>query len=204
MARPHLTAEQREQTREAIRLHALALYREGGLEAVSVRAVATQAGLSPASIYSYFPTLRALIESLWREPVVNWLGEMQSVAGEIQDPTDRLRTIVKMYTGFAIDNREIYRAALLHVRPAHTLPPDVQPLTGLPLHTMLRDTIEEAQASGSVRAGNADIMAQAIWASLHGAIALPVHMEAWGVATASELAAEVSENLMRGLKADGP
>ena len=202
MARPYLTAEQRAQTRETIRSHALALYREGGLDAVSLRSVAARAGLSPASIYSYFPTIRILIESLWRDPIVDWLSEMHDRAHGIADPVERLRTVLDMYLDFALHNPDIYQGALMHVRPTQTPPPDVQSLNGLPLHVVLRDAIRDAQALGAVRRGDADLIAQSLWAALHGTISLPVHMEAWGVAQASSLYRETCDMLLRGLQAE--
>lgn len=58
-------------SREDILAACRRLVREGGLEGVSVRAVATAAGVAPGTLYHYFPDKRALLTAVtadvWRE-----------------------------------------------------------------------------------------------------------------------------------------
>lgn len=58
-------------SREDILAACRQLVREGGLEGVSVRAVATAAGVAPGTLYHYFPDKRALLTAVtadvWRE-----------------------------------------------------------------------------------------------------------------------------------------
>lgn len=77
-------------SREDILAACRRLVREGGLEGVSVRAVATAAGVAPGTLYHYFPDKRALLTAVtadvWREvfdlDALPAAGEAPAVAGE--------------------------------------------------------------------------------------------------------------------------
>ena len=77
-------------SREDILAACRRLVREGGLEGVSVRAVATAAGVAPGTLYHYFPDKRALLTAVtadvWREvfdlDALPAVGEAAAAAGE--------------------------------------------------------------------------------------------------------------------------
>lgn len=177
--------------RERIRRQALGLYSEGGIEAVSIRAVAQRVGVSPTSIYSFFKNRQAMIEALWLDPVRTALGEMVRVAALTPDPVERIDRVLEVYLDMALGQPEIYRGAFLHVRPSRTPPPTRRALADLDFHRLLRDAIADGQVARRIRSGDPDLMAQTLWAGIHGALALPVHMETWGLADDRRLVAEM-------------
>jgi len=77
-------------SREDILAACRRLVREGGLEGVSVRAVATAAGVAPGTLYHYFPDKRALLTAVtadvWREvfdlDALPAAGEAPAAAGD--------------------------------------------------------------------------------------------------------------------------
>lgn len=54
----------REETHQRLRAAAWAVLQRGGVEAVTVRAVADQAGAATGSLYTYYPDKQALLEDL--------------------------------------------------------------------------------------------------------------------------------------------
>ncbi len=185
--------------RDRIQAAARELYRAGGIEAVTMRAVASQADMAPSALYSYFDNRRSLIESLWLEPVAAALAVMESKANSVEEPVARIEAILSDYIAFALENPDIYTGALMHVRPVTEAPPVAQPLEGLPLYRILKKAIAEAQTLGVVRPGSPGLAAQALWASVHGALALPVNMEGWRIASRADLARQVVANSLSGL-----
>ncbi len=185
--------------RERIRLQALAVYNEAGLEAVSIRAVAKRAGMSPAGIYSFFASRQALIEALWLDPVRAMLDQMVVQAAATPDPLVLVRLLLDLFVRFSLANPEILRGAFLRVRPTKESAPSPRPLHQLDFHRLLAEAIAEGQTSGHIRPGDPALMAQALWAGLHGALAIPIHMEAWGLSDPQSLAEEVTTLLMTGL-----
>lgn len=199
MARPNLTGEQKAAARERIRAEALGLYAADGVEAVSIRAVAHRVGMSPAGIYSFFKSRQALIESLWLEPILNLLAEMVRVAAASPDPILRIVRLLDLYVDFAISSPEIYRGALLHVRSAKEAPPTPRALEHLDFQRLLAQAIADGQATRRIVPGDPAILAQAVWAAVHGALALPVHMESWALADLRRLVTQTRALLMAGL-----
>lgn len=185
--------------RERIRVEALALYKENGIESVSIRDVAHRVGFSPASIYSFFKSRQALIEALWLDPVLVVLAEMVRVAQDTPEPVERIVRLLDIYVDFALSNPEIYRGAFLHVRSSKHAPPTQRPLGQLDFYRLLRQAIADGQVELSLRPGDPTTMAQTLWASVHGAIALPVHMEAWAIVDQRQLVTQTREILMAGL-----
>lgn len=201
MGRPARSEEQLEAARARIRSVAIGLYREGGIEAISMRAVAAAAGMSPGALYAYYPNRMALLQSLWSAPVSQAIVEMRETAAEVADPLLRIERILAGYIKLACDNPEIYRGAFLFVRPARMPPPEAAALETLEFHVLLREAIKEGQAAERLRPCDPDLAAQILWAGLHGALALPNHMEMFRFAPPRALVEEMSRALLRSLVA---
>jgi len=177
MARPKATPEQKQQVRRSIQAAAAELYRAGGIGAISARAVATKAGVSVGTIYSYFGDLTGLGRSLWTGRVAEQEDKFRALAARFPDPLERLRALLEAYLAFGIEQSDLYRNVLLFVRPGNLAKPDKEALTGFAFPTLLLAAVEDGQASGQVIAGDAEALVQIIWSALHGALALPVNME---------------------------
>jgi AcrR family transcriptional regulator len=186
--------------RERIRQQALNLYSQAGVEAISIRAVAHRVGVSPAGIYSFFKNRQALVEALWLDPVLVILAEMVRVAQATPDPLDRIARLLDIYIDFAFSSPEIYRGAFLHVRPAKAAPPNQRGLEALDFQRLLGEAIAQGQDLSLIRPGDPAILAQALWAGVHGALALPIHMEAWIFADRPQLVAQVRAMLVAGMR----
>jgi AcrR family transcriptional regulator len=201
MGRPALSDAQRTETRRRIRDAALKLYTEQGLDAVSIRSVAQAVGVAASGIYSYFNSRQALIEALWFDPVMAAVGEMIRVAEATPDSVARVERVLRVYIAFAMDNPEIYRGAFLFVRPDAMEPPVAGKLDDLPFHTILRDAIRAAQDDGRYAQGDADMLAQTLWAGLHGAVALSTNVEHWSFASKPERVESMLSLMLSGLNA---
>jgi AcrR family transcriptional regulator len=180
---------------------ALKLYTEQGLDAVSIRSVAQEVGVAASGIYSYFNSRQALIEALWFDPVMAAVQEMIRVGEATSDPVERVERVLRVYIAFAMDNPEIYRGAFLFVRPDSMEPPVAGKLEDLPFHTLLRDAICVAQDDGRYAKGDADILAQTLWAGLHGALALSTNVEHWSFASKPERVEAMLSLMLSGLYA---
>ncbi|QMW24422.1 TetR/AcrR family transcriptional regulator [Sandaracinobacteroides saxicola] len=200
MGRPALSELQRTEARRRIRDAALDIYREGGVEAVSIRSVAQRVGVAASGIYSYFDSRQALIESLWLDPVLATVQQMIDVAAQTPDPIARIERVLRIYIDFARDNPDVYRGAFLYVRPDSAAAVPGRNLSELPFHTIMRDAIDEAQRDNRAGEGDPALMAQLLWAGLHGALALPVNVEHWAFAPQPALAEAMIDLLLRGIR----
>ncbi|NBB15203.1 TetR family transcriptional regulator [Caulobacter sp. SLTY] len=207
MPRKPATDDQRQAARRTLQKAAAGLYAEAGAAAVSARAIAQRAGVSVGTLYAHFGSLQGLMQSLWMEPVEVINAELAQLAAGIDDPIERLRSLLNAYVEVALTRPELFRGAFLFVRP-ETLPkPERRPLEETPFAALLVAAIREGQASGVVREGDAAELAQMAWAGVHGCLALPINFDRLAFAEPPRLAARMIEMLIADLAAastDGP
>lgn len=173
MTRTPATPAQRAKVRHKIRQAAADIYNNEGPGSVSARAIAKKADVSVGTIYTYFGSLRGLMESLWSGPIAKYTEQLQSVSEGVIDPVERLRKLMETYVKFALENVEIYRGVFLFVRPLNIDKADKTPVQQAVFVSMLIKVIEDGQANKKFVSGNAADIAVMIWGGLHGCLALP-------------------------------
>ncbi len=177
MPRPVITPEQRRETRERIRSAASSLVRQGNLESITIRAVAKQAGVSVGTIYKYFEDISDLGRSLWQEPVNQLRAQMSDIVDSTDDPAARIHNLLRAYAEFAREKHRVFRGAFLYVRPDSRPIPDQTALEEEPYFQFLTAAIIEGQETDAIVDGDPKMLAQLLWAALHGALALPINIE---------------------------
>ncbi|MEM8745775.1 MAG: TetR/AcrR family transcriptional regulator [Actinomycetota bacterium] len=202
MARPPASAEDRERERRRLRRAALEVYREGGVAAVTVRAVTKRAGVSSGTLYNFFPSVTELLRSLYLEPIRRSGERLADVVEAHPDPVERVHVLLTEYVSFMRRFPEIHRGVLLFVRPASIDPPEIRPPTEIPFFRHLRDAIDEGIRTGAIDSLGAspDDRARLIWASLHGALALPVNLDGSDIDPDGALADAMVDHLVAGLR----
>jgi AcrR family transcriptional regulator len=78
------------QLRRELREAAMTLFREGGLAAVTMRALASRVGMSAMSSYRYFPDKSAVLSELWQGVLAELRTAMSHAIGQATGPRDRL------------------------------------------------------------------------------------------------------------------
>ena len=200
MARPLATPEERDAQRRRIRAAAAALHEELGLQGVSARAIADRAGVSTGTLYRYFDNLPDLMRSLWLEPVTAADAELEAVASAHRSPVKRIRALLEAYAAFAQENPEVFRGALLFVRPSSVRAPEPRPLHELTFARLLCEAIRAGQREGRIVGGNAEELAQVLWSGIHGSLALSVNADAYEVAPGERLAPAMVRTLLRAIE----
>lgn len=201
MPRKPATEDERRQVRVRLQRAAADVYRKEGLSGVSARAIATAAGVSVGTLYAYFGSLPALMQTLWQEPLETLNQRFLALAESIKDPIERLEALLDMYLEFALERPELYRGAFLFVRPQKLEQPERQALHTEVFPDLLLQAIEEAQATGHLTGGDAATIAQLLWSGLHGCLALPVNMDRFAFLEVRVVAKQMIQRLLASLKA---
>lgn len=76
----------------------------GGRSAVSLRAIARDVGLSPASMYTYFASLDDVFTELIVESFSSLAAALESAQESVDDPLARLLAVADTYRRWALDN----------------------------------------------------------------------------------------------------
>ncbi len=146
------------------------LFVERGEAAVTMRAVASAAGVSTMAAYRHFPNREALLRAVMEHGHDKFLACM-SRALAAASPLARLTASGDAYLDFALANPRDYE--LMFLRPAQV------DLTCAPLawrdaatFRFLVDRVAECVAAGALRGEDPELLAFAIWALVHGMVAL--------------------------------
>jgi len=106
--RPQRTEKQIQQMREKISASALRLFQDEGYEAISMRRVAQEAGLTPMTLYKYFDSKIDILRSLWSEIFSVLFDELDQIATKEPDPRARINAMALRYVTYWLDNPEHY------------------------------------------------------------------------------------------------
>ena len=163
------------ETRRSILDAARELFVTDGIEATTMRAIASKIGYTATAIYHHFRDKAALIEELCIADFTA-LGHAMYRIGRIEDPVERLRRIGHAYADFAMANPSQYR--FMFMTPQRQGPTDS---LGNPSHKPDEDaygflfaTVSEGLAAMRFRPelSNPHELSQMFWASTHGVVSL--------------------------------
>jgi len=198
--------ERREREREEVRRKILdaahELFAREGYDRVTMRRIAEAIEYSPTTIYNHFEDKDDLVQSLCDGDFARLLGALQAEPSLV-DPVEHIRQLGLAYARFGVEYPNHYR--FMFMTPAkfehiHELSASGQQAFGL-----LRSAVERAIGSGAFRPGDGDAVAQVLWASLHGVVALLITLrpEHWPHAPAVPgLVGLLVENSLRGFLAE--
>lgn len=149
---------------------ALAQVEASGVDALSLRDLASRLGVSKTAPYRHFTDKPALLRALMD---VGW-GQLRRVLLEASatesDPVAGLRAMGRAYLAFATRRSNLYR--LLFSGRGHELFPDVPCSESQDAFAPVVDQIERCQRSGWKVGIDPQILALSIWAHVHGAAEL--------------------------------
>ena len=133
---------------------------QGGIRDLSLRNIAASLNLAPNAIYRYFSDRRALEAALANE-AARQLELALRRAADGCEPVTAIREMSSAYIEFARDNRHLYEVMMSLHAPGHDAT----------FHQSLWTfTVEQVlRIAGPDRAAQASV---ALWAFLHGAVAL--------------------------------
>ena len=175
-------AREREELRRKILDTARDLFVAHGYAGVTLRKIAAAIDYSPGAIYSYFRDKDELLRALC---VADFEAFELSVPRHFDspDPVDGLRAIGRAYIGFALKHPNHYRLMFMTPKPAalKQLDDDVLAKKGDPArdgYALLRQVVAQAIAQGRLqpRWRDAELVAQTLWAGVHGMAALEIAM----------------------------
>lgn len=195
-------SERRERERDEVRRKILDAARElfmtEGYDRVTMRRIAEAIEYSPTTIYHHFEDKDDLVNALCHEEFAQLLSvlDLRDRAG---DPVQWIRQIGAAYAAFGLANPNHYRFMFMtHAAFGENHAPSEPARQSFAL---LHSAVVRAIEAGAFIEGDPDTMAQALWASIHGAVALLITFEPQqfpGAPAAPDLVDQVLENGLRG------
>jgi len=145
-----------------------ALLVEHGPAGLTVRAVATEAGVAPMGVYNRFDGKHGLLEALY----VQGFNELRDRVNSASGPTAhaRLRAAADAYRAFALDSPQHYRLMFEHVTEVY--PSDEAVEQAYESFGALVALVQACQDADQLAGTNEVSVAQQIWSAIHGAVSL--------------------------------
>ncbi|RMF15290.1 MAG: TetR/AcrR family transcriptional regulator [Candidatus Dadabacteria bacterium] len=155
------------------------LLERGGLEAVTIHAIAAELDWAQGALYRYFPSKDALLASLQRR-VLDRLGERIATAlaqaGDDGPPLGPVMVVAETYRSFATDEVPSFNLLTQSIAdPREWIEPGasagvVDAAEGL--LGQLRDALAAAAVAGVIEDGPHGLRAVQLWAAMHGVLQL--------------------------------
>jgi AcrR family transcriptional regulator len=150
------------------------LLESGGADALTVRAVATRAGVSPPAVYLHFASKKELVHAACLRVWSSLFVELEAVSREVPDPVTALYETCAAYIAFGLNCPSQYRLVMSgEASEASRRNEDA-------CFRYFRDKVAACGDAG-VPVGSRTETARVLCAGVHGAVSLLIHQErdAW-------------------------
>jgi AcrR family transcriptional regulator len=135
-------------TRTALRAAAERLVAEGGPAALSVRAVAAEAGTTTRAVYSLFGSKEGLVVDALAQSAFEFLADGVDKLVETDDPVADLVAVgVPVFRTLVLEHPALYRIAFQRIMPGLHAGPEVTAARAL-AHTRLHAKIQRVEDAG--------------------------------------------------------
>ena len=147
-----------------------------GASALTVRRIATEAGMSTMNVYSRFGGKDGVVEHLFLQGF-SLLADAMHEVPETDDPMLDLSICGAAYRRFALDHTTLYAVMFERVVADYVPTPEAQAEALGTLH-LLAARLQRAMDAGILRPMDATHAAAIVWSTCHGVISLHLkHMQ---------------------------
>lgn len=199
------TELERQQLRTLIIDAARELFVSRGVEAVTMREIAKRINYSATSIYLHFSDKEAVLRAICDTDFLALATSLKSIL-QIVSPIERLHAMGRGYAAFALSNPNHYRLMFMAARtPCDPKDSSLQQNNAeQDAYYQLKSVVNDVYAAGCFRTDlhDVDLIAQTIWAGMHGVCALQINMseDKWiEWSSISDRLQLMQEVMMRGL-----
>lgn len=196
-----LNAEDIAAFRERLCVVAERLFAEKGPEAVTVRELAAELGVSPMTPYRYFADKDAMLAAVRARAFDRFAAAMEASHDAPPPDADRQGDAANPYLDFALGNPAAYRMMFDVNQPTFGQYPDLVRAMDRARATMGYGA-RYAVSQGRLKPEAVDLVAHAFWAAMHGPIMLELAGLLKGEVTARSLIQLSLPALRRGLVED--
>ena len=175
---------------------ALRIIGSDGPDSVTVRRLASEAGVAPMSIYNHFGDMHGVFDAVFEYGFTE-LAQALRASTTSSHPVLAIQEMGSAYRRFALENPDTYAVMFLRVVPGFEAS-DESFLAAARSFEELSTAVQRAIDTQHFLSGDAAVVAQELWAACHGAVALEI-LEMCVFADPTETYNALLVSLLRGL-----
>jgi AcrR family transcriptional regulator len=99
--------------RKKVSQHAMALYRDKGFEAVSMRRLSKAVGCAPTTLYAHFQGKTEILMLLWADVLADMTQHVQESLKRTTEPNERLKAAALTFVRYWIDHPDHFRLVFM-------------------------------------------------------------------------------------------
>jgi AcrR family transcriptional regulator len=141
-----------------------------GPQALTVRRIASMAGVAPMGVYNHFESKSGVLDHLFIQGFDHLRTALQETSA-IEDPIDALIEGCRRYRVLALENPEVYRLMFLSGVSNFEPGTDAKAAALTAFGALLR-CVQRAVDAGLMPGRDVTLAAQMIWSGLHGWVSL--------------------------------
>ena len=146
-----------------------------GLDGLSLRKVAKQAGVSHSAPYAHFADKQALIAAIATQGHIQIYEQISKIVEKYpDDPLKQLVETACAYLDFGLDEPDLFQITFSGVVEGEGDYPALVEMTGKNFEAV-RQISGRCQAAGIFSPGPDDLLALSVWGAVHGLISLLQH-----------------------------
>jgi AcrR family transcriptional regulator len=172
---------------------------KAGYDGVTLRGVAEAIEYSPTTIYLHFADKRELLAAVCQEAVSGLAMTIVRIRQGSGPRLSILRDVLRAYVEFGLGHPEHYRLAFMQP-PAPAADAAFVNTFGGRVFDSIQQAVEDGVRSGEFTTADVDATAQALWAGVHGLVALLITMEGFPFVRTKLLVGHTIDALVRGLQ----
>lgn len=171
-----------------------------GYENVSMRKIADRIEYSPTTIYLYFKDKSQLLQEICETSFAKLADEIRRSQELGGTPLEILRRGMMAYVDFGLNNPHQYDVVFISPKQKYFDETGYayEGSTGQQAYELLAASVAECARSGVFGPANTAVIAQTLWAGLHGVISLLITHEGFPFAERQVLTKSVIDTMIRG------
>ena len=142
----------------------------GGIQSLSMRAVAAKVGISATAIYHYFDSKQDLVDRVVEMGIRRLHEDLrQAIASQPAGSLEKLLSLAEAYILFAYENQQYFQV-IYRIRSDA-----LGRFEDLPVHSgydLMRQCVGECIENGVFRSGDPAVISTYLWSIIHGLVTL--------------------------------
>ncbi|MGD9891248.1 MAG: TetR/AcrR family transcriptional regulator [Dehalococcoidia bacterium] len=198
-----MVAHRRTRDRDSVRLALIDAAREvlarEGYDGLTIRRVAERAEYSLGTVYGYFADKDDLLYSLVHEDFTRLTERLRAIR-ETHEGAAAVREMLLSYAQMGLEQPESYQVMFMF-RPKLARR-NASDESGEHAYSIFRSCVIAAMERGEFRRMNPDVVAQILWAAIHGLVSLRLTLTEFSWEDVDHLAETLVDAEIRGLAPD--